>query len=349
MTGMKKARITGKLPGHDSRLAIGSYLTGALLLMTSNLTQAVEPTGSYTLLIENDVFTGTDQHYTNGLRLSYLSRQDDVPDFIRKFASAMPFVGLDARLRAGFAMGHNIYTPNDIQATAIVPDERPYAGYLYAGIAVVAESNTESGNILDTWELDLGLVGPSALGEEVQNNFHQLIGSPEARGWANQLEDEPTLSLTHERKWRHLWRHPESGLGFDITPHLGGSIGNVAAYLNVGATVRAGKGLARDYGPPRIRPSLPGAGFFMPQDGMGCYVYAGVDGRAVAHNIFLDGNTFKDSYSVDRKIWVGDAQFGLVLTFSKMQVAYTHVYRTREFDGQESGDHFGAVSISARF
>jgi len=33
-------------------------------------------------------------------------------------------------------------------------------------------------NILDTWELDLGVVGPSALGEEVQNNFHKLIGVP---------------------------------------------------------------------------------------------------------------------------------------------------------------------------
>lgn len=349
MSAMEKAHIISSLPNSVIRLKLVGCLTGALLLMANSFARAIEPSGSYTLLIENDVFTGTDQHYTNGLRLSYLSRQDDVPDFIRKFASAMPFVELDARLRAGFALGHNIYTPNDIQATLVVPDERPYAGYLYAGIAVVAESDSESGNILDTWELDLGVVGPSALGEEVQNSFHRLIGSPKAMGWANQLEDEPTLSLMHERKWRHLWKHPESGLGFDITPHIGGSIGNVATYLNLGATVRVGKGLARDYGPPRIRPSLPGAGFFMPQEGIGWYVYAGVDGRAIAHNIFLDGNTFKDSHGVDSNLWVGDAQFGLVLTFSKMQIAYTHVHRTKEFDGQDSGDNFGAVSISARF
>ena len=320
-----------------------------MLLLTATAGQSADLGGSYTLLVENDVFTGSDQHYTNGLRLSYLSRQDAVPDYIRRFAAAMPFVELGARLRAGYALGHNIYTPNNIKSAAVVADERPYAGYLYAGMAVVAESDSRSGNILDTWELDLGIVGPSALGEEVQNNFHRLIGSPEARGWDNQLKDEVTISLTHERKWRHLWRHPTSGLGFDFTPHVGGSVGNLATYLNLGATVRVGEGLARDYGPPRIRPSLPGSGFFLPYDGIGWYFYAGVDGRAVARNIFLDGNTFTDSHSVDSKTWVGDVQMGLVLTLNAVQVAYTHIYRTREFQGQESGDNFGAVSISTRF
>lgn len=306
---------------------------------------AEDPGGTYNLLIENDVFTGTDQHYTNGLRLSYLSGDNAVPDFIRQFAKAMPFVRPDAVLRAGYAIGHNIYTPNDITSAAPVANERPYAGYLYAGFAVVAESN----NILDTWEFDLGIVGPSAQGETVQNEFHKLIGVAGAQGWANQLGDEPTLSLTHERKWRHLWPRPRSGLTLDVTPHLGVGLGNVSSYLNGGVTVRVGEGLARDFGPPRIRPSLPGSGFFKEADSMGWYLYAGVDGRAVANNLFLDGNTFRDSLSVDKKTWVGDLQVGLVLTFPKARVAYTHVFRGKEFEGQAKGDHYGAISLSARF
>ncbi len=320
-----------------------------MLLLAVTTAQSADMGGTYTLLVENDVFTGSDQHYTNGLRLSYLSRQDDVPDYIRKFAAAMPFVELGARLRAGYALGHNIYTPNNIKAAELVEDERPYAGYLYAGMAVVAESDSRAGNILDTWELDIGIVGPSALGKEVQNSFHHMIGVRQAEGWRNQLEDEIAVSLTHERKWRHLWRHPDSGLGVDLTPHVGGSLGNLATYLNLGAMVRVGEGLARDYGPPRIRPSLPGSGFFLPYDGMGWYVYAGLDGRVTAHNIFLDGNTFADSHSVDSKTWVGDVQMGVVLTFDRVRIAYTHIYRTREFEGQKEGDNFGAIGISARF
>lgn len=340
-----------KLHGRDC-VAVRKKLLGAMLQAGLALAGAAsmpafaaEPAGTFNLLIENDVFTGTDQHYTNGLRLSYLSNRDDVPDFIRQFAKAMPFVRPDATLRAGYALGHNIYTPNDITSTAPVPNERPYAGYLYGGFAVVAVAD----NILDTWELDLGVVGPSAMGEDIQNNFHQLIGVAKAQGWANQLGDEFTLSLTHERKWRHLWPSPRSGLTMDVTPHLGIGLGNVSSYLSGGVTLRVGEGLARDFGPPRIRPSLPGSGFFMKADGVGWYLFAGVDGRAVFNNIFLDGNTFRDSLSVDRKTWVGDLQAGLVVTFSNVRLAYAHVFRSKDFEGQAKGDHFGAMSISARF
>lgn len=175
-------RCAGKLPNRTSSPEWWAGRIAGLLLFTTTVAQAADLGGSYNLLVENDVFTGTDQHYTNGVRLSYLSRQDDVPDFIRRFAAVMPFVELGAKLRAGYALGHNIYTPNDTQATGLVAGERPYAGYLYAGFAVVAESEARLGDILDTWELDLGIVGPSARGEEVQNDFHRLIGSPQARG-----------------------------------------------------------------------------------------------------------------------------------------------------------------------
>jgi hypothetical protein len=323
-----------------ARIVVGLALLGGLI------TPAVSRgAGMYNLLIENDVFTGTDRHYSNGVHLSWLSAQDDVPDYIRGFANAMPLIRPNALLRAGYAIGHNLYTPNDITNPALIPNERPYAGYLYGGFAVVADAGT----ILDTWALDLGIVGPSARGEAVQNNFHRLIGSPQAQGWDNQLKDEVTLSLTHERKWRNLWEYTDSGFGAGLTPHLGISIGNLSTYLNAGLALRVGENLARDYGPPRIRPSLPGSAFFTPSKQFSWYLYAGVDGRAVARNIFLDGNTWQDSHHVDSKTWVGDLQMGAVLTFPDFRLAYTHVFRSREFAGQAEGDHFGAISLTAFF
>ena len=74
-----------------------------------------------------------------------------------------------------------------------------------------------------------------------------------------------------------------------------------------------------------------------------------LEGRAVAHNIFLDGNTFGNSPSVDKKLLVGDLQFGVAVTFSNMRVAYTHVLATEEFHGQGRGDAYGSFSFSFRF
>jgi hypothetical protein len=83
--------------------------------------------------------------------------------------------------------------------------------------------------------------------------------------------------------------------------------------------------------------------------GFGWYLFAGIEGRAVARNIFLDGNTFRGSRSVDKKHLVGDLQFGFVLDWSDVRLGYTHVLRSREFQAQESVDGFGSLSLSVKY
>src|SRR5256885_15874840 len=71
---------------------------------------------------------------------------------------------------------------------------------------------------------------------------------------------------------------------------------------------RIGFDLPDDYGPPRIEPGLPGTNFFEPTAAFGWYLFAGVDGRAIARNIFLDGNTWQTSRGVEKIPLVGDLQ-----------------------------------------
>ncbi|MEE8140002.1 MAG: lipid A deacylase LpxR family protein, partial [Alphaproteobacteria bacterium] len=146
-------------------------------------------------------------------------------------------------------------------------------------------------------------------------------------------------------------RTPLFGIDDDFTPQGGLSHGHVFTNAAAGLLVRVGEDLAGDFGgPPRIRPSMPGAAHFQPPaSGFGWYLFAGVEGRAVARNIFLDGNTFTDSHSVDKKTFVGDAQLGLALIFRRFRITYTQVLRTIEFDGQATPHHFGAISVTANF
>lgn len=72
-------------------------------------------------------------------------------------------------------------------------------------------------------------------------------------------------------------------------------------------------------------------------------------GRAVARNIFLEGNSFTDSPSVDPRRLVAEVNLGFVLAWSRWRVVYTHVFRTEEFVGQGEGTRFGALSISYRW
>jgi hypothetical protein len=81
----------------------------------------------------------------------------------------------------------------------------------------------------------------------------------------------------------------------------------------------------------------------------GVTFFAGVDGRAVARNIFLDGNTFCDSASVDKNYLVADISAGVSVIFKKFKLTYTQVYRTEEFQGQDGGELFGSINLAYTF
>lgn len=326
--------------------ALGFLVLGGRPAAAEEPQRAEDRRGSFSLLVENDAFIATDRHYTNGLRASWLSAEDDVPAWGRWLARNMPLIDPGRRLRIGYAVGQSMFTPNDIDVAALQPDERPYAGWLYGEVGLTSETDAR----MDQIALSLGVVGPLSLAENTQRFWHETFGFQDPKGWDNQLENEPAINLFVERKWRNLWRHaPLLGLETDVTPHLGGSLGNVFTYAAAGLTVRLGVDLEDDFGPPRIRPSLPGSAFFTPRSHFAWYLFAGLEGRAVAHNIFLDGNTFADSHSVDRETWVADVQIGLALLFERVRLTFTVVERSPEFEGQGDPDRFGAISATARF
>ena len=74
-----------------------------------------------------------------------------------------------------------------------------------------------------------------------------------------------------------------------------------------------------------------------------------MDGKAVARNILLDGNTFRDSPSVDKKPFVADLIGGIGMIIHRYKITYSYVYRTKEFETQKDEEQFGAVSVSFTF
>ncbi len=310
---------------------------------------APESPGIFTLVAENDVFRGTDQHFTHGTRLSYYSGEIR-EDWLKRVAELLPFFRHRPQeaWRTNLALGHNIYTPADITISALQKAERPYAGYLHLGLGLVRAEKDEDGRpeLIDSFELQLGVVGPLAQGREVQTWWHANVSdSPKPMGWDHGLHNEPAVNLYWDRQWRRPLRD-EGVIESDYIPHLGLALGNVDSHLGAGVTLRLGGNLSNDNGPPRIRPSLPGAGYFRSIKGWSGYFFIGGEARLVGHNIFLDGNSFRDSHRVDKRFLVLDAQYGLVLTRGGIKLAITNIVRGREFSNQPQPDRFTAFSLS---
>jgi lipid A 3-O-deacylase len=295
-------------------------------------------------VLENDLFSGTDEGYTNGFTLRVTSGEGDVLDPVRRVAS--PFIADDARLRATYAIGQNLYTPTNISTPVPDPTDRPYAGWLYGSVGLLADDDES----LTSLELSLGVVGPLAFGKETQTIVHDLIDSTDPNGWGSQLGNEPAVLLTLERKWKTRVVGGLFGFGIDAAPYVGGALGNVFTHANAGFTFRIGTDLPRDYGPPRIQPSTPGSGFFEPVGATGgSYLFGGIEARAVAYNMFLDGTMFSSSPSVEKNIFVGDFYTGIAINYGDLRFSYTHVFRSPEYDDQDGLHSFGAFGVTMRF
>jgi len=313
--------------------------------------------GTFSVLFENDLFTGDDRYYTNGIKLSWMSRDlrqfkqwEHTPEWMRGFFESMDRVHPGREKNVGFFIGQKLFTPRDIQERALIPDDRPYAGWLFGGMSL----NSKNTRALDTFELQLGIVGPAALGEQTQNFVHEVRDIPTAEGWDNQIDNEVAFSLFYQRKQR-FWDYfePSSLLGADVIGHAGAAAGTVYTYANAGVELRFGRNIPSDFGTSLIRPggdvSAPVLTADAPRhdpDRFGVHVFGAITGRAVLRDIFLDGNTFGDSHGVDKENLVGDFIWGAGVTFRRMKLTYSQVYRSQEFEDQDDTSKYGSLNFT---
>ncbi|NIJ41860.1 hypothetical protein FHS78_002150 [Parvibaculum indicum] len=343
------------------RLSVLASLVLAALAGAQALpARAAEDNGFVSFQSDNDfyLFIGSDRHYTNGVRASWLSApRRDLPNWL-KGVSAPPVIHGEVdtektRHRVGIGLSQAIFTPEDTETALPVPNDRPYAGWLHLTFLLQSErtmKNDRHEAFQDRWQLDLGVVGPAAFGEAVQNGWHRAFGFRHINGWGNQLKNEPGVNLTFERAWRSPLLSTPRVIGFatDLIPYGTLALGNVSTYAGAGATFRIGPTLPDDFGPTGIYPNDGGSDWFESSAPgiFDWYLFAGGNVRAVGHNIFLDGNSFQDSLSVDKKPVVADLKVGAVAVFQGVRISLTNVYRTKEFYGQRKADQFGSLSVT---
>lgn len=299
--------------------------------------------------IENDnLGGGTDQFYTSGVRLTYFNSGTDVPDFMDELADYVPTFDINETTSTFFTIGQNIYTPQDISIRNNQNADRPWAGFLYTSIGLLTLENYH----VDELELTLGVVGPQSFGEQGQKFIHShVFSSPTPKGWNNQLDFEPGMILSWQRRWPRAFRYDVGDYRFRAEPNISVSLGNIYTYASTGfmLSFTPDKEIIKDT-PPRVRPASPGSGYFeTPDDNWSWQLFAGVDGRAVARNIFLDGNTFTDSHSVDKHYFVADFTGGVAFTLGDYRLAYSLNHRTDEFRNQKDESVFGSITLSTRF
>ena len=357
-----------KLPVPTGGAVFSVFLLFCLLLplpaAAAEAEQAAEkaclPGPTLLIYFENDLFYNEDRYYTNAVQMRLISREMNslreswLPEGLAGLLESAPILREAGHYNISGGIGQQIYTPADTDAKRLLKDDRPYAGYLYGFFGLHAKQPDQ----LDNFEIALGIIGPSALGEQAQNEVHRIRDIDRAEGWDNQLKDEPALMLTWSRIWR-LNDKGGGGFGWDVLPRVGLSAGTPITGAGLGGEVRFGWNLPDDFGTSIIR---AGSGINVPTsddmprtrrdslaDNISLYLFAGADGGAIAYNSFLDGNLWKNSHNVDKFPLVGELNGGIVLRVYDFQISYTHVLRSKEFHGQEKYQNYGSITVGYTF
>ena len=336
------------MPSRWFACAVGTAVGLASSGVASAQPNLQDDKATFTAIFENDSITREDDNYSNGTVFAITTGTKPLEGVSKFLADKLVFPRPkgEAVARRGYSVGHLLYTPDNIIASRNQPNDHPYAAIAYGDTSWLVQQERR----LDIFTVELGLVGDSALGEEVQSIIHEITGDQEPQGWDNQIDDEILLNVHYDvqRKisgWRAL------GRSADLIGTASGSLGNRYTAAGFGGALRWGTGLDQAYGLPRVRPTGTSSAFFTPDTKQSWHLFMSGAVRAVAHSIVIDDSFFRDesNTSVNREVFVADFQVGGVFQRGQYQTALTLVARSPEFEENDAIDTYGAISVSRKF
>lgn len=313
---------------------------------------------TFSIYLENDVFANTDQNYTHGCGVSWISS-----DFLltgNRWRMSRPFFGFLSLLGSSGQSGNislnfrqNIYTPGDISTPTPIINDEPYAGLTFFAFGFHAKSS----RALSSLELDIGMVGPHSYADRSQKKVHQWIQDQDPKGWDNQIGDELIVNLNYERRWRMMRQGTGKIVQFDLIPLAGYGIGNMKTFLKSGGQIRVGWHLPSNFGSYVIQPGcecqVPAgkdtpvvAGRF---PAFAVYLFTGVEGQLILRYIVLDGNTFRDSNRVDKNRFTGEVMFGFGVQLYRLRINYSFTHQSKTFKTQKELHKYGGITFSWLF
>ena len=239
----------------------------------------------------------------------------------------------DCRL-VSYSLTQAMYTPT-LDDRRRQPGERPYAGWL----GIEAGLRRERRRGLTAFSVDVGVTGAPSLAEPAQIAVHRIFRFPHPDGWNQQLPTEVAMVATNRGVAELLHLELErSRFRVLLAPEWKLRLGTVATDATLGAQATIGLGA-----PPPWQGATNLYG-----DRWGVFMRGGARQTAVAHNLFLDGSTFRRSAHVEKLPVVAETMLGIG-TRSPLGMIEWQVHSLgREYRSQPRAHAYSTLSFSLR-
>ena len=285
------------------------------------------------LKLDNDQYIDPnhDRYYTDGtvVDFTYAAKPVSNKKWIKKVVE--------------FQFGQQIYNAS----TAHIYDknlfDRPLTGYLFANGAYSWFYRDESALKLTA---QLGVIGPDALGEQVQNDFHRLFGLYPAGPW-NKYQLKNAFGAEVDADYKKVL-YKTRGNWFDITADPEVMLGNTFSLANAGVLLRLGN-LNQLFESAGTNSRVNDDETHTPKNEF--YFFAEPQLSYVAYNATIQGGLFiKDKgpvFGIYHVVYT--QQLGLQFASARWSASYTAFVKTREVKSTALGDQWGSINLAYRF
>lgn len=199
-------------------------------------------------------------------------------------------------------------------------------------------------------------MAPLAAGKQVQDFVHRFGHSSIARGWENQLPNELVANFNGMFK-KKLGRigNPRRWSA-DLTLDGDFGVGTALVFAEGALEIRAGFNVPPGFAfvPDPLGRTVAHDSTLRNTDRQGLAVYVSIIGREVAmpYFVFLDGNLFRDSPSVENETFLSQLITGLHISWRRWSV---HLSAWRSSNGvrlphiPDPSNDFGTIAIDWKF
>ncbi|GAA3963369.1 hypothetical protein GCM10022246_15690 [Pedobacter ginsengiterrae] len=311
-----------------------SILASLLLLFIIDAAKAQNFKNEFGFKTENDAYLATlnDRYYTNGLFIYY-----------RRAINPEKFGEHIEKKTYEISVGQKIYTPYWGMVAKREDQDRPFAGYLYAGAAYSVFYKKES--VLKT-SIELGTVGPNSLAQDAQEFLHKTVGFYTPAGWDYQIKNEVTINLSTSYS-KLIHRSSDNAVDFS-----GQGYANLGATFNgLGASVLFRAGKLNQLFNSAYHNAVIGDSKTKKINNFEFFFYAKPQLNVVAYDATIQGSLFNNDSPVTFgvKPIVFEQQFGVNYSSNRFTADFNVIFKTKEVKSVAKAQNYGGLSLYYRF
>lgn len=317
-------------------------VTLALLIVSARVFAQKTYTNEIGAQTDNDSYLlqGSDRYYTDGyyMYFRHALSTDNLPSLQNKVL--------------GFEFGQKIFNPQsgsvaDMQGVDH-PElvDRPFAAYLYIGSTLNFLYKNESSLKLSA---QIGIVGPSALGKQIQTWVHDNFGFYHPSGWEYQIDNDPELNLSAE--YKRLLARTEA---LDVSLDAYGNLGNGFSGAGFGPIFRLGN-FNQLFNSVTTQSTVTRNTSVAPLHNNEIFFYYKPMLNYVAYDATIQGSLFKtrpansEEITLDKEPFVFTNQVGVAFTANRFEFDIAAIFQTKTDKEMQRSEQWGTITGLYRF